>query len=295
MKFSRAYVEITNICGLSCSFCPPKNQPTLTMPLSLFKSIAEQLRFYTDEIALHVMGDPMVLNNLNEYLDIAHEIGLKVMITTSGFYLEEARRKALFHPSLRQINISLNSFNKNSVSRSFEEYLAPILILCDKKIVHEKDFFINLRLWNLNEVHSEKLFNEKLFELLEKHFSLEEGMIASNISGERQSIRLASKILLHFDRYFEWPSLQNQHQSEGYCQGLNKQIAILSDGRVVPCCLDGEGVIELGNLNETNLGKILTSKRSQEMIDGFAKGICSEVLCQKCSYKERFAKGGIND
>ncbi|MFA6628287.1 MAG: radical SAM protein, partial [Sulfuricurvum sp.] len=112
MKFSRAYVEITNICGLSCSFCPPKNQPTTTMPLSLFKSITEQLRSYTDEIALHVMGDPMVLSNVKEYLDIAYDAGLKVMITTSGFYLDDLRREALFHPTLRQINISLNSFNK---------------------------------------------------------------------------------------------------------------------------------------------------------------------------------------
>ncbi len=295
MKFSRAYVEITNICGLSCSFCPPKTKPSTTMELPFFKKVVEELSPYTDEIALHVMGDPMVLSNLGEYLDIAYKTGLKVMITTSGFYLDDARREALFHPSLRQINISLNSFNKNSVSRTFEEYMAPILALCDEKLLREEDFFINLRLWNLDEVHSERHFNERLFALLESHFDLAEGMIAAHISGERQSIRLASKILLHFDRYFEWPNLNNPIVKEGYCQGLSKQIGILSDGRVVPCCLDSEGIIELGNLNVTNLGKILTSKRSQAITDGFTKGVCSEELCQKCSYKERFAKGGIND
>lgn len=295
MKFSRAYVEITNLCGLSCSFCPPKNQPTTTMPFSLFKSVTEQLREYTDEIALHVMGDPMVLNNLGEYLDIAYRAGLKVMITTSGFYLDETRREALFHPALRQINISLNSFNKNSVSRTFEAYMDPILALCDERLSRSEAFFINLRLWNLDDVRSEKDFNEKLFKLLENHFSLEDGMIDSTLSGERQSIRLASKILLHFDRYFEWPHLENSTRTHGYCQGLSKQIAILSDGRVVPCCLDGEGIMELGNLNETNLGKILSTKRSIAITDGFSRGICSEELCQKCSYKERFVKGGRND
>lgn len=295
MKFSRAYVEITNICGLSCSFCPPKKQSNQTMPLPFFRLVCEQLRDYTDEIALHVMGDPMVLSNVREYLDVAYDTGLKVMITTSGFYLDTVRREALFHPALRQINISLNSFNKNSISRTFEAYMEPILALCDEKLSHSVDFFINLRLWNLDDIHSEKLFNEKLFKLLEKHFSLEVGMIASAISGERQSIRLASKILLHFDHYFEWPHLGHSTSSHGYCQGLSKQIAVLSDGRVVPCCLDGEGVMELGNLNETNLGKILSSKRSKSISEGFSKGICSEELCQKCSYKERFMKGGIND
>ncbi|OHD90290.1 radical SAM protein [Sulfuricurvum sp. RIFCSPLOWO2_12_FULL_43_24] len=288
MKFHRAYVEVTNVCGLACTFCPPKLHPTTTMELPFFKKVVEELSAYTDEIALHVMGDPMVLTNLREYLEIAYASGLKVMITTSGFYLDSARREALFHPSIRQINISLNSFNKNSVSRSFESYMDPILELCDEKLLRSKDFFINLRVWNLDEEQSEKEFNEKLFELLERHFDLEEGSVASQINGERQSIRLASKILLHFDRYFEWPSLSNTHESDGYCQGLDKQIAVLSDGRVVPCCLDSEGIMELGNLRETNLGKILKTKRSLSVVNGFAKGICSEELCQKCSYKERF-------
>jgi hypothetical protein len=34
----------------------------------------------------------------------------------------------------------------------------------------EKDFFINLRVWNLDEEESEEGFNEKFFELLERHF-----------------------------------------------------------------------------------------------------------------------------
>lgn len=295
MKFSRAYVEVTNICGLSCTFCPPKTKPSTTMELPFFKKILEALSPYTDEIALHVMGDPMVLSNLREYLNIAQSAGLKVMITTSGFYLDSQRCESLFHPSLRQINISLNSFNKNSVSRTFDEYIEPILRLCDEKLLRSEAFFINLRLWNLDEERSEKGFNEKLFSRLEHHFDLAAGSIISQISGERQSIRLGSKILLHFDRYFEWPNLTNPLAKEGYCQGLNKQIAVLSDGRVVPCCLDGEGIIELGNLNETNLGKILTSKRATNITDGFLKGVCVEELCQRCSYKERFVKGGIND
>lgn len=290
MKFSRAYVEITNICGLSCSFCPPKEQPSQTMSLDFFKHVLQELKPYTDEIALHVMGDPMVLSNLSDYLDSAYAIDLKVMITTSGFYLDTLRREALFHPSLRQLNISLNSFNKNSVSRTFEAYMEPILALCDEKLSREGDFFINLRLWNLDDIHSESHFNERLFALLEDHFSLEPRTISSQISGKRQSIRLGSKILLHFDRYFEWPNLGNLTLSHGYCQGLGKQIGILSDGRVVPCCLDSEGIMELGNLSETNLGKILSSERTVAIVDGFSKGKCVEELCQKCRYKERFNK-----
>lgn len=288
MKFHRAYIEITNVCGLACSFCPPKDQPTQTMSLSFFESILVELQEYTRDIALHVMGDPMVLSNLSDYLDVAHALGFSVMITTSGFYLDEPRRTMLFHPCIKQVNVSLNSFNKNSVSRSFNTYMENVLVLCDEKLEQPHEFFINLRLWNLDEVYSEEEFNETLFVLLEKHFALEAGYIRTHISGERQSLRLASKILLHFDRYFQWPSLNNEISGDGYCHGLSKQIAVLADGRVVPCCLDGEGVIELGNLHVTNLGKILISERAGTILSGFKAGYAVEELCQKCSYKKRF-------
>ena len=260
------------------------------MTLPFFESVLEQLRPYTREVALHVMGDPMVLSNLLDYLNVAQKLGFRVMITTSGFYLDSARRSQLFHPAVRQVNISLNSFNKNSVSRTFEEYMVPILTLCDEKCDGGEDFFINLRLWNLDEVHSEEPFNRMLFARLEEHFALDEGFIVSQINGERQGIRLAPKILLHFDRYFEWPSLRNPVIGDGYCHGLSGQIGVLSDGRIVPCCLDGEGVIDLGNLHETNLDKILTSDRALSIVEGFAEGRAVEELCQKCSYKERFNK-----
>lgn len=292
-KFHRAYIEITNICGLACSFCPPKESPSQTMELEFFSHILNELKPYTDEVALHVMGDPMVLSNLMCYLDAAYRAGMKVMITTSGFYLDASRREALFHPAIRQVNISLNSFNKNSVARTFESYMEPILELCSEKLRRGADWFINLRLWNLDETHSESEFNTRLFERLESHFDVDP--IAEQVLGERQSIRLASKILLHFDRYFEWPSLNNPMHGDGYCHGLSKQIAILVDGRVVPCCLDSEGIMTLGNLHETNLGKILHAERSVKILNGFEIGKCSEELCQKCSYKERFTKGLPND
>lgn len=276
---------------MACSFCPPKDQPTQTMSLPFFESILIQLQEYTRDIALHVMGDPMVLSNLNDYLDVAHRLDFSVMITTSGFYLDEPRRRMLVHPCIKQVNISLNSFNKNSVSRSFEAYMDNILALCDEKLLQTHEFFINLRLWNLDEACSAEVFNEQLFTLLENHFILEEGMIRDSVSGKRQSLRLASKILLHFDRYFQWPALNNEVSGDGYCHGLSKQIAILADGRVVPCCLDGEGIIELGNLHATNLGKILASERACSIVGGFKEGKAIEELCQKCSYKKRFEKG----
>jgi len=289
MKFYRIYIELTNVCGLSCSFCPTKELPNKEMDLDFFESVIRQAKHYTKEIACHVVGDPLTQSNLHEYLDIIHRHGLKAMLTTSGYFLKKHSYDTLFHPCVKQINISLNSFNKNDTSLTFDQYITPILVLCKEKLKREKELFINLRVWNLDEMMSEIEFNSILFEKLNETF--ETNLDLKNIYKERpKSIRLASKILVHFDNYFEWPSLKNKNYGHGTCQGLQSHVAILASGKVVPCCLDCDGIIELGDLHQDTLDTILRSKRSRAMLEGFKEGKAVEELCQKCSYKERFVK-----
>lgn len=282
MKFHRAYIEITNVCGLECSFCPPKINPTKTMSLEFFEHILGQLKPYTKDIALHVMGDPLALSNLNSYLDIAEKQNLRVMITTSGNYL--GKHENVFHNSLKQINISLNSFNKNSMKMSFDAYMDEIFRLCESRV--DDEVFINLRLWNLDKEGSEQVYNEQIFQKLSSYFNIQ---FPEDIqSNPPKHFRLAKKILLHFDHYFEWPSLNSTHKSDGFCHGLSAQLAILADGRVVPCCLDGDGIMDLGNLHEWSLEEILNSKRAKDIVNGFKNHKAHEELCSKCTFKDRF-------
>jgi radical SAM protein with 4Fe4S-binding SPASM domain len=287
MKFYRIYIELTNVCGLSCTFCPTKELPSKEMDLDFFESVIVQAKDYTKEIACHVVGDPLTQSNLEEYLDIIHKYGLKAMLTTSGYFLKKHSYDTLFHPCVKQINISLNSFNKNDTSLTFEQYITPILTLCEAKLQRKAELFINLRVWNLDALMSERDFNEILFSRLNHTFDT--SLELDTIYVERpKSIRLASKILVHFDNYFEWPSLKNKNYGDGTCQGLQSHIAILASGKVVPCCLDCDGVIELGDLHENTLEQIVTSERARKMLSGFKEGKATEELCQKCSYKERF-------
>lgn len=282
MKFKKAYIEITNICGLECSFCPTKNNKTATMSLDFFQKILYDLQPFTKEIYLHVMGDPLILSNLNSYLDIAHKLNFKVNITTSGYYL--SKHQNIFHKSLKQINISLNSFNKNSMKITFDEYMDAVFNLCKKR--EDDNVFINLRLWNLDENGSENAFNTKIYKKLSEFFDIQ--FPNDILINPPKSIRLDKKILLHFDKYFEWPSLLSSHNSDGFCHGLSAQIAILADGRVVPCCLDSEGVIELGNLHVNTLQEILNTKRVQDIQQSFKNNIAHEELCKKCTFKDKF-------
>ena len=275
------------MCGLQCSFCPSLQATPESMDLEFFETVVAQSSQHSKEIACHVMGDPLTLPNLSAYLDILHRYKMKALLTTSGYYFKKHSPQSLLHPAIKQINISLNSYNKNDSAITLEQYLAPILSLCQEKLKQERDIFINLRLWNLDENISERVFNEEIFEALSWAFEVE---IESNeiYSNRPKSLRLTTKILLHFDDYFEWPSLKNPIYGDGKCQGLSSHIAILSNGKVAPCCLDGEGVIELGNLHTHSLAHILDSKRVTDIRRGFQNAKAVEDLCQRCSYKERF-------
>ena len=289
MQFHRVHIEVTNICGLACSFCPPKLQPSKTMPLPFFEKVLTQLQGYTKALAFHVMGDPLILSNLNEYLELAHKYGFEVELTTSGYYLNNVPYSSLFHPSVRQLNISLNSYNKNSLNLSFNDYMDSVISTCQEKLSQYHMPFINLRLWNFDEACSEAEFNTQLLEKLATSFDVE--LNSNELYKTRpKSIRLASKVLLNFDSYFEWPSLDSTHNSHASCYGLKSHIGILADGTVVPCCLDGDGVINLGNLNTTLLSDVLNSERAVDMLKGFSKGKAVEELCLKCSYKDRFSE-----
>ena len=287
MKFYRIYIELTNVCGLSCSFCPTKNLPSKVMNPLFFEEVIAQASTYTKEIACHVVGDPLTLSNLDVYLNIIEKYKMRAVLTTSGYYLKNQRYETLFAPMVKQINISLNSYHKNDLTRSFETYMDDVFALCRYKILEDKEQFINLRVWNLDEGMSERAFNQRLFSLLSHFFHVD--IDAEEIYRQKpKSIRLSAKILLHFDHYFEWPSLENEIYGDGTCQGLSSHVAILASGKVVPCCFDCDGVIELGDLHEKTLSEILSGSRATQMKEGFSCGKAVEELCQKCSYKQRF-------
>nr|WP_321265774.1 radical SAM/SPASM domain-containing protein [uncultured Sulfurimonas sp.] len=287
MQFHRVHVEVTNICGLACSFCPPKLQPSKTMSISLFTKVLLELQAYTKSLAFHVMGDPLILSNINEYLELAYNHGFEVELTTSGYYFKNLQYSSIFHPCVRQLNISLNSYNKNSLKLTFDEYMDAVLSVCNYKLINAPAPFINLRIWNFDESCSEIEFNTLLLNKLSTYFEVELD-IEELYKNRPKSLRLASKILLNFDNYFEWPSINSTHNSHGRCHGLKSHIGILADATVVPCCLDGDGIINLGNLSTTPLSEILASKRAVDMRVGFSKNIAVEELCKKCSYKDKF-------
>lgn len=260
------------------------------MSLEKFDDINAQVKDITKELAYHVVGDPLVLSNLNDYLNISLKHDIKVNITTTANNLNEKHHNTLMNKTIKQINFSINSYNANSHKKSLDEYLNPILDFCEFAVSKEQHFFINLRIWNLDETKSARDFNKAVFEKVNERFD-------SNIdidevySTRPKNIRIARMMFFNFDEYFNWPSLDNDFVSDkGFCYGLDSHFSILTSGEVAPCCLDQNAVINLGNTNDTPLKDILSSQRVKAIQKGFKEGKVLEELCQKCEYRTRFDK-----
>jgi radical SAM protein with 4Fe4S-binding SPASM domain len=284
MKFNKIYIELTNVCGLECSFCPTKEAiQTNTMSLEFFENTLKQVQNHTKIITFHIFGDPLTLSNLKEYLDLSLKYKLKVEIVTTGYYLNNFDLQLFLHPTIKQINFSLNSFDKNDMKISLDDYLNPMFALCDLKLKNKIHNFINFRLWNIDSNDSDKEFNTFVLNKLSNYFNID----LSDIN-YKDSKRLENQTLLDFDEYFEWPSLASNHNSHATCYGLKSHFGILSSGKVVPCCLDSFGIIDLGNLHNESLETILHKEKTQNIINGFKESKAIEELCKKCTFKDRF-------
>ena len=282
----KVYIELTSKCGLSCNFCPSANRTTSSMDIELFRELNKQVKDFTNDIAYHVVGDPLLVENINEYLDISYKAGLHVHITTAGYYLFDTHAQILNHLAVKQINFSLNSYRGNNLPISLEEYIEKIANFTLEFRKLNSKAFINYRLWNKEDDNSHEEYNTQVINIMFEKLGVQKDESQDYTT---QRLRVLSKVLFNFDSLFQWPSLEADFVSDkGYCHGLSSQMAILSNGKVVPCCFDYEAIINLGNIKEESLQSIVKKPRTQNILEGFKNGIISEELCKHCAYRSKF-------
>lgn len=269
----KAYLEITNICNLSCSFCHlTKRQPRF-MEVGEFESAAKNLRRITEYLYFHLMGEPLLHPKLEELFGISHDLGFKVNITTNGTLLKEKGEILLGADALRKVSISLHCFEVNTIGMSLDEYLSLCFDFCKKAA--DKGIIAVMRLWNKGGADS---LNDGILSKMKDYFG--DGWKELN-----SGYKIREYVFLEWGEFFEWPDENARDFGGGHsCYGLRDQVGVLVDGTVVPCCLDSEGVINLGNIFETDIADILATPRAQALKKSFQNRNITENLCRRCGY-----------
>ena len=267
----KAYLEITNSCNLSCSFCHKTKRDIRFISKEEFTRAAGELRGHTEYLYFHLMGEPLLHPLLQDFLDIAHGLGFKVIITTNGTLLKKKKDILLSSQALHKVSISLHSFEANESSVSMDEYLADCLEFCND--ASKKGIISVVRLWNIGGQNDQ---NGKILQKIEDHFG-------SSWSEVYSGYKIKDKVFLEWGEKFDWPDIDAELISSNHsCYGLRDQVGVLSDGSVVPCCLDADGAITLGNIFKNSLDEILSSKRATDLKRSFENRKITEPLCARC-------------
>ena len=275
-RFNKIYLEISNVCNLKCSFCPGTKRTPRVMTEDAFSAFLPKLRPYTDFLYFHLMGEPLCHPRLERFLELAGEAGFKVILTTNGTLLASQQEVLLHSPALHKVNISLHAFEANDLAIPFSQYLRDCFRFGKAA---EGSKLIVYRLWNNGGADAR---NREILDAMEAVFP-------KPWTVERKGTRIGSRVFLEYGDKFDWPDLSAADGGENvFCYGLRDQIGVLCDGTVVPCCLDHEGDLSLGNLHETDLETILQTEKAQAIYRGFQHRKAAEELCRKCGYARRF-------
>lgn len=275
-RFQKVYLEISNVCNLSCRFCPGTRRKPKVMTEAEFSVLLPRLRPWTDFLYFHLMGEPLCHPSLDRFLKAAGDLGFKVILTTNGTLLEKQQAMLLHAPGLHKINISLHAFEANNLAVPFEAYLTQCFAF--GKAAEGKKLVV-FRLWNHGGADAR---NGEILSALEEFFP-------KPWVTERKGIRIGNRVYLEYGDKFDWPDLTaEKHGDQVFCYGLRDQIGVLCDGTVVPCCLDHDGDLALGNLFESEMADILESDRAKAIYAGFQRRYAAEELCKKCGYARRF-------
>lgn len=269
----KAYLEITSECNLACSFCHGTSRKVKYMTEAEFTEAAKKLRPHTEYLYFHLMGEPLLHPLLKRFFEIAAELGFKVVITTNGTLLEEKKEILLSAPSLHKVSISLHAYEANAMDGSPDKYLDECFSFCDE--ASARGIICVMRLWNLG---GEDSMNGMILRRMEARFP-------KPWQDCQNGFKLRNKLFLEYGERFEWPDEEAELYPDNHsCYGLRDQVGVLSDGRIVPCCLDADGVITLGNIFESELSEVLNSPRAVALKRSFETRCIKEPLCLRCGF-----------
>lgn len=275
--YKKIYIEITNNCNLNCSFCSKVEKPKKFMTMEEFEYILKEIKNKTKYIYLHVKGEPLLHPNIIEFLHLADKYNLKVNLTTNGTLFPKIADKLKNCKALHKINFSLHSEN------DIPNYLENIFKNVEKL---SPDIVVIYRLWTLKNKQLDSK-SQKIVEKLKKFYNLDQTAVEK--IKKDTNIKISSTIYVDKDNEFEWPDINsNNEDTMGFCHALKTHIAILVDGTVVPCCLDANGHVALGNIYKTSLEEIINSKNYQTLKKSFQDNKPCAKLCQKCMFKLKF-------
>lgn len=262
-------VEPTNKCNLTCRHCQRSDMTRNEGEISvdLYKKILSETPSIA-HVLLVCLGEPLMHNKIIDMINYTGERNIKPMIITNGILLTDKMINMLLDSKLHSIAFSIDGVNE-----SYEKVRHIKYETIKKNIMNflRKRNMVNKKIW-VEIIMTVSKKNEEDIKNVQKEW----GFYVDHITLQPEII-------------------YNENKRTKRCKEIYRgNLIIFWDGTVVPCCVDFDGRIKIGNINEGKLieiwngSKIRTLRRSH--IEGNFIG-----LCGSCSeYTSQFVKPRIN-
>jgi len=136
-------LEAANLCNLRCPYCfvgaGEKSRPPIPFPFPLYQRIIDELGDYLLHVEFHNWAEPLLNQNLPEYIQLASARGISTVVATHfSLPFDRARAEALVASGLSLLGVSLDgarqeTYEQYRVGGNFATVLANIRLVNQAK------------------------------------------------------------------------------------------------------------------------------------------------------------------
>lgn len=313
------FIEITNNCNFNCTFCPNSimKRDRGLMESELFFKIIDEIyeKKMSANVHFHLMGEPFLHPKVGEFIKYCGEKEVNIGLISNISLLEKVNIKEILK-FVGHLEISLQSFDDESFASrkatrlTFEEYITSIKNLIEMKLSAKSKTVLNITMIE-NSKNSVKNFKDdskfidsnkrlqyffdthwhEFFVHMEQKYGTPYTKI-DNLNFKNFNHEFLPGVIFNTRCVITWGNTMCKTNKiipaiRAKCNALHQQLGILWNGDVVPCCLDYDGNVKLGNVQNQSLEDVINSEYYKSMKASFKTGKLLHTYCKKC-------KGGPN-
>jgi radical SAM protein with 4Fe4S-binding SPASM domain len=292
-KPSIVWIDTVSLCNFRCGFCPTTYAPNKgkgVMQFDTFKKIIDEVSTIHLEGYLFQTGEPLLNRDIVRFVQYMTSKNMLSIMHTNGSLWTRDKAAALLDAGLGFISFSFDGYDaetyeKTRVGGNFEQTVERIkgVLELKKKRGTARPY---VRIQTLvPATGNDARFSE---ERARRFRALFEDLPVDEFDREKIS-NLAHDLPTGAVLKPEAPMSAGEHRDRGYrfkpCTRLWSSMTIRFDGTVVPCCVDFESQMPLGNVKNQTLLQIWNGEPLRQLREKHVKAELEAVpLCAKCDF-----------
>lgn len=275
-------IEPSSVCQLSCPECICGQGKLIRncsfIDVSAFEKIINQIKQKSSIVNLFFQGEPFLHPQIIELIKISKNAGLVTVISTNAQMIDKKMAADIVQSGLDMLIVSVDgasqeTYEKYRKSGDFCKLQTAISALNDSKI--QLNSHISLIAQCLVTKDTEQEI-EKI-----RNWSRNNGFTFILKSLQVYHRENKNELLPISEKHNRYSS---KNQQTNNCTRLWTHMLILTDGRVVPCCMDKNADFSIGSTYSNTIQEVIKANNRKAFIYKVLKDKNKVELCNNCPF-----------